>query len=158
MTKPRSQSLSALFTIGYEQATQPAVLDELRQAGVEMVVDVRAVAASRRPGFSKRALAASLDERGIRYLHLRGLGTPAEGRQAARSGRFADLFRIYEQHLKTAPATEELDELTTIARQGRRLCLLCYERSHEHCHRRRVAELVCERVGVAVTHLAAPLF
>jgi len=158
MKTPTSRPRAPLFTIGYEQATQHAVLDELKAATVELVIDTRAVTASRRPGFSKRQLAASLADCGIDYLHLRGLGTPAEGRQAARSGRFADLFRIYERHLATPQAREDLDVLTTMARQGRRVCLLCYERSHEHCHRRRIAELVCERVGLDVKHLAAPLF
>jgi uncharacterized protein (DUF488 family) len=150
--------MKRLFTIGYEQAKSASVIGELQRAGVGLVVDTRAVAASRRPGFSKRQLAAGLDERGIAYLHLRGLGTPAEGRQAARSGRFEELFRIYEEHLATPQAREELDELTGIVRSGRRVCLLCFERSHEHCHRRRIAELVCERLDVPVDHLAAKLF
>ena len=81
-----------------------AVLDELEQAGVKLLVDVRAVAASRRPGFSKNQLAAGLDERGISYLHLRGLGTPKDGREAARSGQFAALHKIYAKHLKTPQA------------------------------------------------------
>jgi uncharacterized protein (DUF488 family) len=72
------------FTIGYEQTPAKAVLDELAHAGVKLLVDVRAVTSSRRPGFSKNQLAAELDERGISYLHLRGLGTPKDGRQAAR--------------------------------------------------------------------------
>ena len=76
-----------LFTIGYEQTPPKAVLDELEKAGVKLLVDVRAVAASRRPGFSKNQLAAGLDARGISYLHLRGLGTPKDGRVAARSGQ-----------------------------------------------------------------------
>ncbi|MGN1286607.1 MAG: DUF488 family protein, partial [Bradyrhizobium sp.] len=75
-----------LFTIGYEQTPSKAVLDELEHAGVKLLVDVRAVASSRRPGFSKTQLAAGLDERGIGYVHLRGLGTPKSGREAARSG------------------------------------------------------------------------
>ena len=79
--------MTPLFTIGYEQTPADAVLGELARAQVGLLVDVRAVAASRRPGFSKRQLAAGLDERGIRYLHLRGLGTPKEGRLAARRGR-----------------------------------------------------------------------
>ena len=66
------------FTIGYEQTPAKAVLDELEHAGVKLLVDVRAVVSSRRPGFSKNQLAAGLDERGISYLHLRGLGTPKE--------------------------------------------------------------------------------
>src|SRR4051794_608589 len=111
--------MSSLFTIGYEQATSAAVLGELTRAGVQLLVDTRAVAASRRPGFSKRQLAASLDEKGVAYLHLRGLGTPADGRKAARSGDLATLFRIYEVHLKSHDAVEQLDELTAIVRSGR---------------------------------------
>jgi uncharacterized protein (DUF488 family) len=121
-------------------------------------VDVRAVAASRRPGFSKRQLAAGLDEQGIGYLHLRALGTPKEGRLAARGGDLKALWRIFEKHLKTPQAKEELDELTSIVKSGRRVCLLCYERDVAHCHRKRVAELVQERLGVKVENLVAPLF
>src|SRR3954453_15351643 len=100
-----------IFTIGYEQTPASAVLDELEQAGVKLLVDVRAVASSRRPGFSKNQLAAGLDERGISYLHLRGLGTPKTGREAARSGKFELLHKIYSAHLKTTQAREEMDEL-----------------------------------------------
>ena len=144
--------MNPLFTIGYELATPDAVLGELKHARVRLLVDTRAVAASRRPGFSKRQLAASLDENGIGYLHLRGLGTPAEGRQAARSGDFAKLWRIYEAHVRTPGAQEELDELTAIVRKSR-VCLLCYERDPAHCHRTRIAELVQIRTGVKVKHL-----
>jgi uncharacterized protein (DUF488 family) len=142
-----------LFTIGYEHATTQAMLDELIDAKVDTVIDVRAVTSSRRPGFSKRQLAAGLDERGIGYLHLRALGTPKEGRLAARAGHRDELFRIFEKHLRTPEAREELDALTALAKSGRRLCLLCYERDPEGCHRRRVAELIHERTGVKVENL-----
>ena len=149
---------SPLFTIGYEQATSSAVLDELADAKVELLIDVRAVASSRRPGFSKRQLAAGLDAQGIGYLHLRGLGTPKEGRLAARGGDFKALQRIFEKHLKTPQAKEEMDELTSIVQSGRRVCLLCYERDAAHCHRRRVAEVVCERTGAKAEHLVPQMF
>ena len=149
---------SPLFTIGYEQAKSAAVLGELADAKVALLVDVRAVAASRRPGFSKRQLAADLDDRGIGYLHLRGLGTPKEGRLAARSGDLKSLWRIFEKHLKTPQAKEELDELTSLVKSGRRVCLLCYERDVNHCHRRRVAEIICERTGAKAEHLVPQMF
>jgi uncharacterized protein (DUF488 family) len=154
--KGRPDVVRPLFTIGYEHATAPAVLGELRRAGVGLLVHMRAVAASRRPGFSKRALAAGLDEQGIGYLHLRGLGTPTEGRQAARSGKPQDMFRIYEAHLASEQAQRELVELKDIVRSGRRVCLLCYERDPEHCHLRRVAELVCDALDLKVENLFAP--
>jgi uncharacterized protein (DUF488 family) len=157
MKKANTKSSVPLFTIGYENARSPAVLEELSAADVDVLVDVRAVAASRRPGFSKRQLAASLDENGIGYLHLRGLGTPTEGRAAARKGRMEELFDIYERHLGSPQAREELDELTALVRAGKRICLLCYERDANCCHRRRLAELMCERTGAAVTNLVAKL-
>jgi len=160
-----------LFTIGYEKAKSDAVLRELAAAKVDILVDVRAVAASRRPGFYKRQLDPGagvvtsradvhyvVSEHGIAYLHLRVLGTPKEGRLAARAGNLDELFRIFEAHLKTAPAQEELDELTTLIRSGRRVCLLCYERDVAHCHRSRLAGLMHERTGVRIENLIPRLF
>jgi uncharacterized protein (DUF488 family) len=144
------------FTIGYEQTPAKSVLDELEHAGVKLLVDVRAVASSRRPGFSKSQLAAGLDARGISYLHLRGLGTPKEGRLAARSGKFEALHRIYAVHLKTLQAREELDELSALVKRSNPICILCYERDHAHCHRRWIAEIIEDRDGVKVENLMAP--
>ena len=146
-----------LFTIGYEKAAPSDVMAALKQAKIQLLVDTRAVAASRRAGFSKRQLAAGLDEIGIPYLHLQKLGTPAEGREAARSGDFKKLWKIYNKHIKTAPAQAELDELEKLART-KRVCLLCYERDPNECHRLRISELMHERTGQKVEHLfASPL-
>ena len=93
--------MPTLATIGYEGATIREVLDALEAAHVGLLVDVRAVAMSRRPGFAKSALSAHLRERGIEYLHLRALGTPADGRAAARSGRTEEMHRIFREHLAT---------------------------------------------------------
>lgn len=153
ISKPISKSVPALFTIGYEQARPESVLKALKDARVQLLVDTRAVAASRKPGFSKRQLSASLDEIGIRYLHLQKLGTPAEGRQAARSGDMTTLWQVYNRHLKTHDAVEAMDELLSIVRSGQRVCLLCFERDPGHCHRSRIAEVVNERIGVRITNL-----
>ena len=144
------------FTIGYEQTPAKSVLDELEAAGVKLLVDVRAVASSRRPGFSKNQLAAGLDERGISYLHLRGLGTPKSGREAARSGNFGVLHKIYAAHLKTVQAKEELDELSALVKKSGPVCILCYERDHAHCHRQWIAEIIEGRDGVKIENLVAP--
>jgi uncharacterized protein (DUF488 family) len=69
-----------LSTIGYEAATLPELIAKLQATGVKVVVDVRAVASSRRAGFSKTMLCASLAAEGISYEHLRSLGTPKLGR------------------------------------------------------------------------------
>ncbi|MBN9585693.1 MAG: hypothetical protein BGN84_07955 [Afipia sp. 62-7] len=148
-----------LFTIGYEQTPHRAVLDELQNAGVKLLVDVRAVVSSRRPGFSKTQLAAGLDECGIGYIHLRGLGTPKDGRMAARSGDMKTLSKIYHAHLKTPQARadmDELDALDALVMQAGPVCLLCYERDHAVCHRKFIAEIIETREGVEIENLVAP--
>ena len=147
-----------LFTIGYEKAKPTAVLAELKRAKVKLLVDTRAVAASRKPGFSKRQLAASLDEEGIGYLHLQKLGTPDAGRQAVRAGEFETMWRIYAKHLKTPEAIEAMAELVSIVKSGQTVCLLCFERDKNHCHRSRIAEVVHDRTGASVIDLAPELF
>ena len=146
--------LPVLATIGYEGTTVQRVVEVLREAEVALLVDVRAVASSRRPGFSKTRLAAHLEEAGIGYLHLRGLGTPAEGRAAARAGRHDEMRRIFGGHLSMPEAQAELDELAEIVRSGRRACLLCFEADPAHCHRTLVAAAVSSLVPVEIVHLA----
>jgi len=158
MAKAERKAAAKLFTIGYEKAKPQAVLEELKRAKVKLLVDTRAVAASRRAGFSKKSLAASLEQQGIAYLHLQKLGTPEEGRQAARAGKLDTLWRIYAKHLKTPEAIEAMGELVDIVKSGRTVCLLCYERDKDCCHRSRIAEIVHERTGVEVVDLLPPLF
>ena len=150
---PESAPAAPLATIGYQAATVHSFLDTLRQGGVEVLVDVRAVASSRRPGFSKSRLAANLSEAGIEYLHLRGLGTPAEGRAAARAGKHAELRKIYREHLATSGAQAELEALAELVRSGRRVCLLCFEADPAHCHRSMVAAALESLVPLQVSHL-----
>lgn len=141
-----------LFTIGYETATLPEVIGRLRAAGVEIVVDVRAVAASRRAGFSKTILRTSLEAEGIAYEHLRGLGTPKPGREAARKGRIAEMEAIFAAHMETPEAQDGLARAMAIARE-RPAALLCYEACAAGCHRRIVAGLIREATGVEVKDL-----
>ena len=158
-SKPaKAKSASKLFTIGYEKSKPDALMAELKRAKVKLLVDTRAVAASRKPGFSKRQLAATLDDNGIGYLHLQKLGTPDEGRQAARAGKLDTLWRIYAKHLKTPEAIEAMDELVSLVKSGQSVCLLCYERDKDCCHRSRIAEVVHARTGASVVDLAPPLF
>jgi uncharacterized protein (DUF488 family) len=150
--------MQTLFTIGYEQAKPAAVLGELKRAKIKLLVDTRAVAASRRPGFSKRQLAASLDEAGIAYIHLQKLGTPAEGRQAARSGDLDTLWRIYDKHIKTPEAQAALGELIALIKSGKRVALLCYCRDPKACHRARIVADIKKRMRVKVEDLIPPIF
>lgn len=123
-----------IFTIGYEGATQDELIAALRSGGVERVIDVRAVPLSRKPGFSKSVLAAGLAEAGIDYVHLKALGTPAEGREAARKGRWDVLARVYAAQLETAEAGADAARLIALA-GDKPSALLCFERDPAHCHR-----------------------
>ena len=152
------KKVQPLYTIGYEQAKPAAVLGELRRAKVQLLVDTRAVAASRRPGFSKRQLAAALGEANIGYIHLQKLGTPAAGRTAARSGDIDALWRIYDKHIKSKDAQEALGELVTLIKSGKRIALLCYCRDPKTCHRSRVVANVKKQMRVEVEDLIPPLF
>jgi len=147
-----------LCTIGYEQAKPAAVLGELKHVKVQLVVDTRAIAASRRPGYSKRQLAAALDEAGIGYIHLQKLGTPAAGRTAARNGDIDALWRIYDKHIKSKDAQEALGELVALIKSGKRIALLCYCRDPKTCHRSRIVANVKKRMRVEVEDLIPPLF
>ncbi|HET8542930.1 MAG TPA: DUF488 domain-containing protein [Pseudolabrys sp.] len=157
--RPKKSTKSApLFTVGYEQAKPAAVLGELKRAKIELLVDTRAVAASRRPGFSKRQLAAALEEEGIGYIHLQKLGTPAEGRAAARGGDTDALWRIYDKHIKGAGPQSELRELIALIKSGNRIALLCYCRDPKTCHRSRIVANIKKKMAVKVTDLIPPLF
>ncbi len=145
----------SIATIGYEGATVQSFLAALRGDGVQLVVDVRALASSRRPGFAKTRLSANLAEAGIDYVHMRRLGTPADGRAAARAGHHAEMRRIFLAHLATVPAQEELEALAELVRAGRRIALLCFEADPAHCHRSLVATALGERLPLRVTDLLA---
>jgi uncharacterized protein (DUF488 family) len=148
--------MSDLATIGYEGCTIGAVVDALRHSGTKLLIDVRAVPQSRKPGFSKRQLAASLDEAGIAYVHLQGLGTPKPGRDAVRAGHPERMEAIFREHMTSDRAQAELAQAKELAR-GRPACLLCFERDHRTCHRRLVAEMIVAETGQPVVHLEAPL-
>jgi uncharacterized protein (DUF488 family) len=141
-----------IFTIGYEGATVGEFLAALQEAGVERVIDVRALPLSRRPGFSKSPLRAALEETGIEYVHLKALGTPAAGRAAARAGRHADMARIYAGQLELPEAIAQGAQMIELARE-RPSALLCFEREPEHCHRTLLLDAVAP--SEEVVHLFA---
>lgn len=149
---PVPKSPPPLATIGYEGATQPAVIATLRAAGIALLIDVRAVAASRRAGFSKTVLAGSLAAAGIDYLHLRDLGTPKPGRDAARAGRTEEMRRIFAAHMADPPAQAALARAAREAR-ARPACLLCFEADHAGCHRDVLAGMLAPALGCTVVHL-----
>lgn len=139
-----------IYTIGYEGATQAEVIAALERAGVEQVIDVRQLPLSRRPGFSKSALAASLAEHGIGYVHLKALGTPKPGRDAAKKGDRATLATIYAAQLELPEAQIAAAQMRSLA-AGKKSALLCFERDPRICHRTLL--LAAEAKGADVVHL-----
>ena len=136
-----------IFTIGYEATTMPEFIAALQGAGVQRVIDVRALPLSRRPGFSKTPLRGALEEAGIEYVHLRALGTPAEGRNAARAGRHADMERIYASQLELPEAIAQSAQMLELAKE-KPSALLCFEREPRHCHRTSLLRAVAPDVEV----------
>ena len=152
---------TTLATIGYQGATPEGFRRALESARIELLADIRAVASSRRPGFSKSKLSAGVAEAGIDYLHLRALGTPADGRAAARAGRYAEMRKIFLAHMKLPEPQAALQDLAGIVRSGTRVCLLCFEADPLQCHRNIVAALLAELLPLEITHLkpdADPLY
>lgn len=158
VTKWSREMANTLFTIGYEKARLADVVAALAEAGARTLIDVRDRPISRRPGFSKNQLAAGLAEAGIRYVGLRPLGTPPEGREANRRRQWDRFWQIVDRKLDAEEAQHALLEAAAIARDSPS-CLLCYEADWHCCHRRRVAEILAARDGFAVRHLGvAPAF
>ncbi len=148
----RRRMQGTIFTIGYEGATMDAFITALRAAGVERVIDVRALPLSRRPGFSKSTLAASLQAAGIDYVHLKALGTPKRGRDAAKKGDVITLRTVYDAQLTLPEAQAAAAQMRDLAAE-RPSALLCYERDPCHCHRTLL--LQAEGEGIEVVDLFA---
>jgi len=142
-----------LFTIGYEGAAVRDIVSALAAAGVGTLVDVRALPLSRKPGFSKRQLAAEMEAGGRGYVHLRGLGTPKPGRDAARAGQTSRMQSIFRAHMATDQAQIDLRAVTDLARAGP-ICLLCFERDPHRCHRSIVAAMIATATGQTTIDLA----
>ncbi|MBO9544039.1 DUF488 domain-containing protein [Caulobacter sp.] len=144
--------MNKLATIGYETDTQGGMIARLKAADVELVVDVRAVASSRKAGFSKTLLGNSLKDQGIDYLHLKPLGTPKPGREAARAGRTDEMRQIFNAHLEEPEAVLALAQATELAKT-KRVALLCYEDDPNCCHRQIVADRIRQTLKCEVVDL-----
>lgn len=141
-----------IYTIGYEATTMSAFIAALSGAGVERVIDVRALPLSRRPGFSKTSLAASLAEAGIDYVHLKALGTPKRGRDAAKKGDVATLEAVYAEQLVLPEAQAQSVQMLALAAE-KPSALLCFEREPRHCHRALLLD--AEAADAEIVHLFA---
>lgn len=144
--------MSRIWTIGYERVGVPDFVTALKAAKIRTLVDVREVANSRRAGFSKHVLAASLAEANVGYIHMKALGTPKAGREAARRGDTKTMRRIFEARLAEPESQLALAEAAELASKGR-VCLMCLEHDWRICHRNILARHLEAEFGVKPTHL-----
>ena len=146
-----------LMTAGYEGLSPDKFFALLLRCKVTMVVDVRELPISRRPGFAKSALASALEGHGMKYVHMPSLGCPRDVRHAYREdGDWSRYTRSFKRYLETQlPALRELSGLMV----EERCCLLCFEEDYNFCHRCFVAERVASFVDSAlrVFHLTGPV-
>lgn len=145
--------MTRLYTIGYERVGQIDFVAALKAAKIKTLVDVREVANSRRAGFSKKSLAAALDEAGIAYIHMKPLGTPKLGREAARRGDTKTMTRIFEAKMVEPESQMALAETADLARRGR-TCIMCLEHDWRDCHRAIVARHIENDFGIKPEHLS----
>ena len=135
----------AIYTIGYESAAIEDFIATLKTAKIQRVIDVREHPLSRKKGFSKNILQAVLNENDIEYTHLKGLGDPKDGREAARLGDYKKFFQIFSTHMKSQQAQADLKIAIELVQESVS-CLLCFERKPEECHQTIVAEAIAANI------------
>ena len=150
MIAPKQQSVNrTLYTIGYEGLDVPRFLKFLTCNKIRILVDVRELAFSRKRGFSKTALSEALERMGIRYVHLSKLGSPRDLRHQLRDREdYPAFFDAYRQHLQGQEGA--IDDLMTLIEEGCGVCLMCFEKEHEKCHRSLLAEFVSENCNGSI--------
>jgi len=141
-----------LATIGYEKADLDHFVGTLLEAKIDIIIDIRDRAQSRRKGFSKTALSNKLEEFGIAYVHFRELGDPKEGREAARAGNYPLFKKIFGEVMRSDDAQASLEKITNLAKDNK-VCLLCYERNHKECHRKIVSDHLESVLNTKAKHL-----
>lgn len=144
-----------ICTIGYEGSDLEDFVAALKMAEIAVLLDVRELPISRRKGFSKNKLAVRLSEAGIEYVHIKGLGDPKAGREAARAGRLDEFRRVFNAH-KKSPEYKSGLEIASNRAHSQRVCLMCYERNPSECHRTIVASDLSNILNLSIKHLGVP--
>jgi len=145
-----------MYTIGYEGRDIKEFANQLEDLDISTLVDVREVPFSRKKGFSKNHLAQHLNECGIKYLHLKELGSPRFLRKRVRSdGEYDYFFEHYSKYLESqVGAIEKLCKivLSTVS------CIMCYEEQPTSCHRSILAQEIVRRNQdrVKIRHITEP--
>jgi uncharacterized protein (DUF488 family) len=142
-----------IYTIGYEGLSLDTFMALLADQGIDTIVDVREMPLSRKPGFSKTALANVLNLSGLEYIHMAKLGCPRPVRDRYKAdGDWEAYTRGFLSYLETQqPAIAELSSMAASAE----CVLLCYEADYNFCHRSMVANAVRDYCGARIRHIGA---
>jgi uncharacterized protein (DUF488 family) len=144
-----------MSTIGYEGSEIEDFISELKRTGIDLLVDVRDLPLSRKKGFSKNSLRAALEGSGIVYQHMKVLGDPKPGREAARNGELLKFRQIFSAHIANDDARDALRDIVDQAK-SKSVCLMCFERDHRYCHRNILIESMKKLCNLEVRHLGVP--
>ncbi len=122
--------------LGYEKRRIDDFIGMLKAQNVEVLVDVRANAFSRRAEYSSGRLASALKANGIKYVHLKDLGAPVMMRDGHRLGENdPEFMAAYENHFIASAKAREAYQSIGRDFKGRSICLMCYEANTTQCHR-----------------------
>jgi uncharacterized protein (DUF488 family) len=144
-----------ISTIGYEGSEITDFVSVLKYSGIQALVDIRDLPSSRKPGFSKNSLNASVSKAGIEYIHLKSLGDPRDGRLAARAGNMTKFRKIFCEHIGSPDGKMALNFVANLAR-SKSICLMCFERDHKVCHRDIVVQELLKIHTLQVKHIGVP--
>ncbi len=144
--------MARIYTIGYERADIADFVRTLIDARINVLADVRDVPWSRRSDYAKGDLAEVLAAGGIDYWHVKTLGNPTEGREAAKAGDIAAYRAIYGARLDHATTVRDLAALAERA-ENEAICLMCYERDPNHCHRMMISTRLVRDFDAEIEHL-----
>jgi uncharacterized protein (DUF488 family) len=138
-----------IFTVGYEKRSGEDLIAVLRDCGVEYLADVRDNPVSRKPDFRKAALRAICEDAGIEYGPWSELGSTEGQRERLReSGDLAHFHKTFRAYARRS-LSDSIDRLAAVAKR-KSVALLCYERAHDECHRRTVANLLADRLDAGI--------
>lgn len=147
-----SQRLN-LYTLGYQGVDVDVYVEKLKAAGVGIVADVRETPWSHKRGFCKNILSSELSKAGIEYIHVKSAGNPKENRRTAPG--LAECLRRYKIYLDDNPTgvVDLIEVIRTAASRNRTVCLTCFEKDVNDCHRSILVEAMRRQIKLRPVHL-----
>lgn len=146
---------NVVYTVGHSTHTLEIFISMLQSFGIQALVDIRRFPGSRKfPDFNKDALAAAMQNAGIVYTHLQGLGGRRKVQQNSKNDRWRNTsFRAYADYMETEDFTTAMAELEALALK-QPTAYMCSEAVWWRCHRALVSDYLKAK-GWTVLHIMA---